>query len=175
MTVDVGGGVRRRQQRHVVERGHQDPAVQRPQVHEGVELLVDRGRGDGAEGSEHAHTESAGLALRRVAGGHMADLVRQDGAIAGDDPLAVAGVDASLVRAERDDALGEVPVPTAEQPLAGGHQAGSRHQNDGDTSAWADPVVIEGVFEKESRRHQKGDDRDPVEPATRHERLEIEP
>ena len=46
--IDVGFGGGRRDQRHVVERRHQDAAVQRGQVHVAVELGIDRGGGLGA-------------------------------------------------------------------------------------------------------------------------------
>ena len=40
VAVDVGCGRRRRHERHVVERGHQDPPVHRPEVEEPLELRV---------------------------------------------------------------------------------------------------------------------------------------
>ena len=42
MSIDIGSGVVWRHQRHVVERRQQDAAVDGPQVHERVELVVDR-------------------------------------------------------------------------------------------------------------------------------------
>ena len=43
--VHVRRARRRRDQRHVVEGGHQDAAVERPQVHEAIQVGVDGGRG----------------------------------------------------------------------------------------------------------------------------------
>ena len=43
MQIDIGCGVQGRQQGHVVERREQDAPVHRVQMHEGVELVVDRG------------------------------------------------------------------------------------------------------------------------------------
>ena len=48
--VHVGLGVRRAEQRHVVERRQQHPAVEAPQVQEPLELLVHGGRRGGAVG-----------------------------------------------------------------------------------------------------------------------------
>ena len=66
--------------------------------------------------------------------------------------------------AQRGRALGEDTLATVPQYVARIERGRAGEHADDDASALADPVVVDGVFEKESNAKDEGDHADAVHP-----------
>ena len=74
-------------------------------------------------------------------------------------------------RAQRRDALRKIFVSLTEQPLAPGIQRTAQQQTNSDAPARPHPIVVECVFQKESRCKQQRQNPDVIQPPPGHQRL----